>query len=62
MTSEYNASAWGHESILNFFDKKRLTTQHIYPSEWFFLKDKIADDMSLLDIGCAKGGMANVLA
>ncbi|MES2218874.1 MAG: class I SAM-dependent methyltransferase [Pseudomonadota bacterium] len=62
MHSEYNANAWGHESILNFFDKKRLTTQHIYPSEWFFLKDKIKDDISLLDIGCAKGGMANVLA
>jgi SAM-dependent methyltransferase len=62
MHSQYNANAWGHESILNFFDKKRLTTQHIYPSEWFFLKDKIKDDITLLDIGCAKGGMANVLA
>jgi 2-polyprenyl-3-methyl-5-hydroxy-6-metoxy-1,4-benzoquinol methylase len=62
MHNEYNATAWGHESILNFFDKKRLTTQHIYPSEWFFLKDKMQENISLLDIGCAKGGMANVLA
>lgn len=62
MTNEYNSQAWGHESILNFFDKKRLTTSQIYPSEWFFLKDKIKDNISMLDIGCAKGGMANVLA
>jgi SAM-dependent methyltransferase len=62
MTNKYNSQAWGHESILNFFEKKRLTTSEIYPSEWFFLKDKIKDNISMLDIGCAKGGMANVLA
>jgi ubiquinone/menaquinone biosynthesis C-methylase UbiE len=62
MSNDYNATAWGHESILNFFENKRLTTSQIYPSEWFFLKDKIFNDMTLLDIGCAKGGMANVLS
>jgi SAM-dependent methyltransferase len=62
MINEYNASAWGHTSILNFFDRMRLTTSHIYPSEWFFLKDKLVENISVLDIGCAKGGMANVLA
>lgn len=62
MHSDENATAWGHTSILNFFDKQRLTTDHIYPSEWFFLKDKMRNGMSVLDIGCAKGGMANVLA
>jgi ubiquinone/menaquinone biosynthesis C-methylase UbiE len=61
-SSHYNAMSWGHESILNFFEKERSTTSHIYPSEWFFLKQKMADNLSFLDIGCAKGGMANVLA
>jgi SAM-dependent methyltransferase len=61
-SSHYNAMSWGHESILNFFEKERLTTSQIYPSEWFFLKQKMANNMSFLDIGCAKGGMANVLA
>ena len=62
MSNDHNAMAWGHESILNFFENMRLTTSQIYPSEWFFLKDKIFNEMSLLDIGCAKGGMANVLS
>jgi ubiquinone/menaquinone biosynthesis C-methylase UbiE len=59
---QYNAEAWGHASILDFFEKERLTSSQMYPSEWFFLKQKMAEKMSFLDIGCAKGGMANVLA
>lgn len=62
MQQDYNARAWGHESILNFFDKNRSTTAAIYPSEWLFLRDKLVEGMSILDIGCAKGGMANVLS
>lgn len=58
----YHASAWGHESILNFFDANRMTTNHIYPSEWFFIQQKLREGMSILDIGCAKGGFANMLA
>lgn len=58
----YNANAWGHESILNFFEKNRLTTEHVYPSEWFFIQQKLVDGIHVLDIGCAKGGFANVLA
>jgi 2-polyprenyl-3-methyl-5-hydroxy-6-metoxy-1,4-benzoquinol methylase len=62
MTANNNAMAWGHESILNFFESERQTSAQIYPSEWFFLKQKMAENMSILDIGCAKGGMASVLA
>lgn len=57
----YNAKAWGHESILNFFDAHRLTTEHVYPSEWFFIQQKLRAGISVLDIGCAKGGFANIL-
>lgn len=57
----YNANAWGHESILSFFDAHRMTTEHIYPSEWFFIQQKLCDGISVLDIGCAKGGFANIL-
>lgn len=60
-TEDYNAMAWGHESILNYFDKKRLTTDDIYPSEWFFIRQKMAEGIRVLDIGCAKGGLANVM-
>lgn len=62
MQQEYNAMAWGHESILNYFDKNRQTTSDIYPSEWFFIREKLIEGMTVLDIGCAKGGMANVLS
>lgn len=62
MNQEYNANAWGHESILSFFEKNRLTKNDIYPSEWFFLDKKIVNGINILDIGCAKGGMANILS
>lgn len=59
--AQHNASAWGHQSVLDFFDHQRLTTNHIYPSEWFFISQQLRPGMSILDIGCAKGGFANVL-
>lgn len=62
MHSQYNSEAWGHQSILNFFDHHRRTTKDIYPSEWFFIKDRLFEGMTILDIGCAKGGMANVIS
>lgn len=57
-----NADAWAHSSILNFFDHQRTTTADIYPSEWFFIKDKLVEGLQVLDIGCAKGGMAAVIS
>ncbi len=59
---DYNAAAWEHSSILNFFDHQRTTTADIYPSEWFFIKDKLVEGLQVLDIGCAKGGMAAVIS
>jgi len=59
---EYNAKAWGHKSILNYFDKNRMTTKDIYQSELLFLKQNLHNDMSVLDIGCAKGGFAGILS
>lgn len=57
-----NAHAWGHHSCLNFFETNRLTTKDIYPSEWFFLRKFFQEKISVLDIGCAKGGLANILS
>lgn len=57
-----NADAWGLPGVLNYFETERTTTNHVYASEWFFLKDKITEGMSVLDIGCAQGGFAAVLA
>lgn len=56
-----NAEAWGLPSVLDFFDTARATTGQVYPSEWFFLKDRLREGMSVLDVGCAQGGFATVL-
>lgn len=57
-----NAEAWGLPGVLNFFDAARSTTDQVYPSEWFFLRDRLHRGMSVLDVGCAQGGFADILA
>jgi 2-polyprenyl-3-methyl-5-hydroxy-6-metoxy-1,4-benzoquinol methylase len=57
-----NAESWNQSSVVSFFDKNRSRTADIYPSEWFFLKDQLQEDMSILDIGCAQGGFAGMIA
>lgn len=56
-----NANAWGHQSVLDFFSKNRKTTKDLYPSEWQIIKPLLHEGIKVLDIGCAQGGMANVL-
>jgi SAM-dependent methyltransferase len=57
-----NASAWGLAGVLEFFAARRGTSAEVYPSEWHFLKDKLTEGVSVLDIGCAQGGFAAVIA
>lgn len=57
-----NAAAWGLPRVLGFFATHRATREQLYPSEWFFVKDCLKEGMSVLDIGCAQGGFASVLA
>ncbi|OAN55023.1 class I SAM-dependent methyltransferase [Magnetospirillum moscoviense] len=57
---EHNARAWGH--VVDFFDHERATSAQVYASEWFFLKDLLKDGISVLDVGCAQGGFAGVMA
>jgi SAM-dependent methyltransferase len=58
--AEHNAQAWGH--VVDFFDHERATTAQVYASEWFFLKELLREGISVLDVGCAQGGFAGVLA
>ena len=55
------ADSWSQPGVLDFFTKERGTTSQVYPSEWFFLKDRLQEGMSVLDVGCAQGGFAGVL-
>ncbi|MBF0166060.1 MAG: class I SAM-dependent methyltransferase [Alphaproteobacteria bacterium] len=56
-----HAQSWSQPGVLDFFSKERGTTADVYPSEWFFLKDRLQEGMRVLDIGCAQGGFASVL-
>jgi len=62
MSGPSNADAWGLPGVLKYFETERTTTDHVYASEWFFLKDKLREGLSVLDIGCAQGGFASVLS
>ncbi|AVM75605.1 class I SAM-dependent methyltransferase [Magnetospirillum gryphiswaldense] len=56
-----NADAWGLPGVLSFFDAARSTVDQVYPSEWFFLRDRLRRGMNVLDVGCAQGGFAAIL-
>lgn len=57
-----NAEAWGLPGVLHFFDTARSSTDQVYASEWFFLKDRLREDMRILDVGCAQGGFATMVS
>ena len=56
-----NAGAWGLPRVLDFFAERRTTGEHVYPSEWFFLKERLGEGISVLDVGCAQGGFATII-
>ena len=45
-----NAESWNQPNVVSFFDNHRTTKSDVYPSEWFFLKDRLQENMSILDI------------
>jgi 2-polyprenyl-3-methyl-5-hydroxy-6-metoxy-1,4-benzoquinol methylase len=46
---------------MDFFETRRASSDDVYPSEWFFLGERIREGISILDIGCAQGGFAAVI-
>lgn len=60
-TMSNNSAAWSQTKVVDFFDEHRTKTEDVYPSEWFFLKDRLKENMSVLDIGCAQGGFAGII-
>jgi 2-polyprenyl-3-methyl-5-hydroxy-6-metoxy-1,4-benzoquinol methylase len=59
--SNANANAWGLLGVLEYFKHERKTSDQVYGSEWFFLKDRLKEGISVLDVGCAQGGFASIL-
>lgn len=62
MADEKNASVWSRPVIVDYYDTHRRTSKDVYSSEWIFLKDHLRAGMSILDIGCAQGGFAGIIA
>ncbi len=62
LTSEGAATIWNESGWPEYYETHRATTADVYPSEWFFLKDLLAEGMTVLDIGSAAGGLASVLS
>jgi SAM-dependent methyltransferase len=60
-TKADNAAAWGLPRVLEYFDDHRSRSDDVYPSEWHFLEEQLHDGMSVLDVGCAQGGFANII-
>jgi SAM-dependent methyltransferase len=56
------AAIWDASGWPAYYETHRRTTKEVYPSEWFFLKDALAEGLSVLDVGCALGGLASVLS
>jgi len=62
MKQRSNASAWSLPGVVRYFQDHRATTGDVYRSEWHFIKHRLREGMSILDIGCAQGGFAGVFA
>ncbi len=61
-SAHQNSQAWGLPNVLNYFNGHRTTSQHVYPSEWIFFRDRLAEGIDILDVGCAQGGFAGIVA
>lgn len=56
------ALPWDAPGWTEFYESRRVTTGDIYPSEWFFLESLLVEGISVLDIGCALGGLTSVMS
>ncbi len=61
MMKQSQAAFWNQSVVVEYCESHRLSMQHVYPSEWHYLKELLRRGMSILDIGCALGGFAGIL-
>jgi SAM-dependent methyltransferase len=62
MTDEHNAALWSRPFVVDYYESHRRTSGDVYSSEWIFLKDHLREGISILDVGCAHGGFAGIIA
>jgi 2-polyprenyl-3-methyl-5-hydroxy-6-metoxy-1,4-benzoquinol methylase len=56
-----NSEAWSQTKVVEYFNSNRNKISDVYQSEWFFLKEQLKDGITILDIGCAQGGFAEII-
>lgn len=62
MVERGEAAFWNQPGVANYYESHRLSTRDVYTSEWQYLKELLCEGISVLDIGCALGGFATVIA
>ena len=53
--------AWNSRKIVNYFSNNRSTFNSLYKGEKYLISRYIKKNNSILDIGCAQGGIFNIL-
>jgi SAM-dependent methyltransferase len=61
MSRSTEAQYWSLPGVLDYFDKTRKSASDVYPSEAIFLEPLLKEGISILDVGCAKGGFASII-
>jgi SAM-dependent methyltransferase len=56
-----NYDAWAHARVVDFYATKRQTPHELYESERAILEPVITRCRSVLDVGCAAGGLSEAL-
>ena len=56
-----NSSKWGRPHILNFYNNNRNSWEDLYNGEKIIIKKILKKNFSILDIGCAQGGLSIAL-
>lgn len=55
------AEIWTHSGLPDYYENHRRSTGDLYESEWFFLRDLLREEISILDVGCAVGGFVPII-
>ena len=55
------ASAWSRPDAVDYYATHRHTTDDLYPSEAVFLPRVLFPGIKVLDVGCASGGLFNIM-
>lgn len=57
-----STDSWSRPNVVDFFSKERQTAADLYPSEAQMLASEFKENLSILDIGCAQGGFAQIFS